>query len=135
MLKITPDTNILISSFISEGNEYKLLKLAKLGKIKIILSLDILKEFKEVISRQKFSFSKEQIEKAFKQLLSLSEIIIPKVKIDIIKEDSTDNIILECALTGKVNYIVSGDKHLLKLKKYKKIKIIKTLEIIHYLQQ
>ena len=40
MLRVTPDTNTLISAFISEGNEYELLKSAKLGKIKIILSLD-----------------------------------------------------------------------------------------------
>ena len=130
MLRITPDTNTLISAFISEGNEYKLLKLAKLGKIKIIVSINILKEFKDVISRPKFGFSKEQIKNAFKQILSISEIIVPKIKIKLIKEDSEDNKILECASAGNVDYIVSGDRHLLNLKEYKNIKIIRTFEIL-----
>ena len=130
MLRVTPDTNTLISAFISEGNEYELLKLAKLGKIKIILSLDILKEFKDVISRQKFGFSKEQIKNAFKQILSISEIIIPRIKIKIIKEYPEDDRILECASVGNVDYIVSGDKHLLNLKEYKNIKIIRAFEAL-----
>ena len=130
MLRVTPDTNTLISAFISEGNEYELLKSAKLGKIKIILSLDILKEFKDVISRPKFGFSKEQIKNVFKQILSISEIIVPKLKIRIIKEDPEDDRILECASAGNVDYIVSGDRHLLNLKNYKNIKIIRTFEVL-----
>jgi len=130
MLRVTPDTNTLISAFISEGNEYELLKSAKLGKIKIILSLDILKEFKDVISRPKFGFSKEQIKNVFKQILSISEIIVPKLKIRIIKEDPEDDKVLECASAGNVDYIVSGDRHLLNLKNYKNIKIIRTFEVL-----
>lgn len=130
MLRVTPDTNTLISAFISEGNEYELLKSAKLGKIKIILSLDILKEFKDVISRPKFGFSKEQIKNVFKQILSISEIIVPKLKIRIIKEDPEDDKVLECASAGNVDYIVSGDRHLLNLKEYKNIKIIRTFEVL-----
>jgi len=130
MLRLTLDTNILISAVISEGNEYRLLKLAKLGKIKIVLSLEILKEFKGVISRPRFGFSREQIEEAVKQIISLGEIILPKVRLSVIKEDPEDNIVLECALAGRVNYIVSGDKHLLYLKKFQGIPIIKTSEFL-----
>lgn len=130
MLKVTLDTNILVSSTISEGNEYELLKLAKLGKIRIVLSLDILKEFKDVISRSKFGFSEKQIADVTKHIISLSEIVIPKKKLDVIKEDPADNRILECAFAGKVKYIVSGDGHLLDLKKYKRIPIVKTSEFL-----
>ena len=41
MIKIVPDTNILISAVISHGNEFEVLKLGKLGKIQIMLSQDI----------------------------------------------------------------------------------------------
>ncbi len=124
MIRAVADTNVLVSAVISKGNEYDFLKKARLGKFKLILSHDILKEFKEVINRPKFGFSKEQTKNALKQIKLVSEIIKTKTNIDIIKEDPTDNKIVEAAIDGKVNYLVSGDNHLLKLKKYKDIKII-----------
>lgn len=135
MLKITADTNTLISATITEGNEFELLKLAKLKKIELILSPQILKEFKEVISRPKFGFSQEQISGAFKQILTISTILIPLVKLNIIKEDPDDNKILECAETGKADYIVSGDNHLLKLRKHKDIKVVRTKFILDIIQK
>jgi len=134
MLKITVDTNTLISASIANGNEFKLLKLVKLGKIELVLSLQILKEFKEVILRAKFGFSQEQVINALKQIIDISTIIMPFVKIDIIKDDSSDNMILECAESAKVEYIVSGDKHLLNLKKYKDIEIVTTRFILEKLE-
>ena len=130
MLKITVDTNTLISATITKGNEFELLRLARLGRIKLILSPQILKEFKEVISRPKFGFSQEQINNALKQIINVSSIVMPSIKVNIIKDDPEDNKILECAVSGKVDYIVSGDDHLLKLKEYKGIKIVRTMDIL-----
>lgn len=124
MLKITPDTNVLVSATIVEGKQYQILKLAKLGKIKLILSAEIIEEFKEVISREKFGFSDEQINEAIKQILDIAEIVVPRIKIDAVKEDPDDNKVLECAFEGGVDYIISGDEHLLKLGSYRNIKIV-----------
>ncbi len=134
MLRITVDTNTLISAVIAKCNEFELLKAAKLGKIKIIVSHDILKEFLGVISRPKFGLSKKQIENVFKQILSITEIIIPDTKVSIIKEDPSDNMILECAEAAEVDYIISGDSHLLRLKKYKKIPIVRTFDILEMIK-
>lgn len=130
MLKITTDTNTLISAAIAKGNEFELLKLAYEGKIELILSPSILKEFREVISRPKFGFSEEQVSNVFKQIFNISTLVVPSIKLDVIKEDPSDNRILECAETGKADYIVSGDRHLLNLKKYKNIKVVRTFEIL-----
>lgn len=129
MIKATLDTNVLVSAAIVKGNEYEILKLAKLGKIKLILSLDILKEFKEVISREKFGFSSLIVDEIVKNILNISEIVVTKEKLDIIKMDSDDNRILECALAGNVDYIISGDNHLLNLKEFRSIKIVRASEI------
>jgi len=134
MLRVTAYTNILISAVIYEGNEYRLVKLAKLGKIKLVLSLEILKEFRDVISRPKFGFSMEQTDNVIEQIINLCEIVFPKIKFFAIKEDPDDNIILECAFAGKADYIVSGDKHLLELKKFKNIPIIKTSQFLELLK-
>lgn len=130
MTKITADTNTLVSATIAKGNEFELLKLAKERKVKLILSLDILSEFKNVISRAKFNYPAKFIDDAIKRILEISEIILPMVKIDIIKEDPDDNKVLECACAAKVDYIVSGDEHLLNLKEYEGINIITTKSIL-----
>ena len=130
MLRITADTNILVSATITKGNEFELLRLAKTGKIKLILSPEILIEFKEVISRPKFNFSQEQIINVLKQIISICNLTIPTTKLSIIKEDPNDNKVLECAKAGNVDYIVSGDEHLLKLKKFNNIEIIRTVDCL-----
>lgn len=128
MLKVVPDTNVLVSAAIVHGKQFELLKLAKLGKIKLITSPDIIREFEEVISRKKFGFSRQQISGAVKQILEIAEIIIPQHKLDIVKEDADDNIILECSAESQADFIISGDYHLLSLKQYKNIKIVNTTE-------
>ncbi len=129
-IRVTPDTNVLVSSTIVKGSSFEILRLSKLGKIKLVLSLEIIKEFKEVISRPKFGFSEEQISNAVKQLISISEIIVSVTKIKIVKDDNDDNIILSTAIDGKAEYLVSGDPHLLKIKNFKSIKIVKPSNLL-----
>ena len=135
MLSVTPDTNTLVSATISEGNEYLLLKNGKIGKIKIVTSLAILMEFKEVISRKKFGFSLPQIDAVIGHILSIAEIVMPTIQLQAIKEDPPDNKILECAVSANSDYIVSGDAHLLSLKEFKGIKIVKTTDILDKLNE
>ena len=62
-----------------------------------------------------------------------SIIVEPTIKIDLIKDDLDDNKFLEAGVTGKVDLIISQDKHLLKLKEYGGMKLIspeKALEFI-----
>jgi predicted nucleic acid-binding protein len=55
----------------------------------------------------------------------------PKNKVSVIKENDDDNRILECAIEGKVQYLISGDrKHLLPLKEYQRIKILSPAEFL-----
>jgi len=128
MLRVVLDTNVFVSATIVQGKQFELLKLAKLGKIKLIASPEIIGEFREVISRKKFSFSEEQIFNAVKQILEIAEIIIPQHKLNVVQEDIDDNKILECATESNADFIVSGDPHLLNLKYYKNIKIVNATE-------
>jgi predicted nucleic acid-binding protein len=47
-----------------------------------------------------------------------------------VQDDPDDNKFIECALECKANYIISGDTHLLNLKEYEGIKIIKSSEFL-----
>ena len=58
-------------------------------------------------------------------------LINPATQISIIKKKENDNRILECALKGKVDYIVTGDKkHILPLKNFQGIKIVTVAQFL-----
>jgi putative PIN family toxin of toxin-antitoxin system len=135
MLKLVLDTNTLVSAFFWKGYEEKLFRKIEQGKSLLFISQEIIKEIEDVINRPKFkqvminaNLTYDQI---IQKIISIAHLIIgPKLHITIIEKDPADNKILECAVNSKVNYIVSGDKHLLKLKEYKGIKIVKTKEVL-----
>jgi len=122
-MKIVLDTNTLISALgWSEGNEGQLMKKCILREVKLVLSASIIEEFKGVIKREKFNFiSAEKKQEFIENLVEISDIVEFDKKVNVIKDDPNDNKILECALCGKVDYIVSGDHHLLDLKEYRSI--------------
>lgn len=132
MIKAVLDTNTLISALgWKEGNPRKVLELCILGKCKLIESMELIKEFVSVISRPKFYFINEEEKNQFLVfLLQISNLVEPKRKLDAIKDDPKDNIVLECAVESKADYIVSGDQHLLKLKEFCGIKIVTAKEFL-----
>jgi len=61
----------------------------------------------------------------FKSLiLDNATFVQPTISLEVIKEDPSDNIVLECAVIAKANFIVTGDKHLLSLREYKGTRIV-----------
>lgn len=130
MLKITVDTNVLISSAIHCGNEFDILRAARQGKLKIVLSIEILDEFERVLRRPKFGFEEDQIERSIRWVRDICELVMCSEKIDVIWEDPSDNKILECAVCAGVDYIISGDRHLLRLKEFRGIPIFNAREFI-----
>jgi hypothetical protein len=60
---------------------------------------------------------------------------VPKEKIAIIRDDPADNKVLECAIAAGAKFIITGDKHLLKLKKFKGISIITAKEFLQKMQK
>lgn len=135
MHRVVADTNILVSAVIAKGNEYLLLKEAKLGHIRLVLSLPIIKELKGVLLRPRFGFSSKQVESILKQVISVSEIIVATSRVDVVKEDPSDNKIIEAAIDGKAGYIVSGDKDLLRLQKFMSIKIIPAPAFLRFISR
>ncbi len=126
MKKIVFDTNVLISAIIGlKGNPRKLFEKVIDGDIKPVISEEIIKEFRKSVKDKKVNKYLKQDPEEFLSLLSnFSEIVKLKSKFDVIEEDPNDNHILECAYDGNAKFIVSGDEHLLKIKKFKGIEIL-----------
>lgn len=123
-MKIVVDTNILISALGWDGAEYLLIRKVFRGEIELYLSPRMLEEFIQVSQREKFGFFPDEIEEFITALIEVCEMVLPRQRIEMIKEDPADNMFLECAIEAKADYIVSGDKHLLKLKEFQGITMI-----------
>jgi len=122
--RIILDTNLWISFLISK-NLTEIDNLVQTKDTTLIFSNESLEEFIEVVNRPRFEkyFSKKDIEKLLDIFDQFAELIKVKSEIDICR-DPKDNFLLNLAIDGKVDYLVTGDKDLLILEKIKKTKII-----------
>lgn len=123
MIRVVPDTNIIISSVFWRGNPYTLIRRGILEEYQLVTSAEILDEVADKL-RNKFQFPEESIQELIDILMTYCHIIEPSSKFDIVR-DKKDNKIVECAFDGKANYIVTGDPDLLVLKEFRGIKIVK----------
>jgi putative PIN family toxin of toxin-antitoxin system len=133
VIKVVFDTNILISSLFWKGPPYNLMKKVINGEILLITSQPIINEMRRVLLGD-FNISVGKVEEYADIIISNSIMVSSTEKLEVIKADKTDNRILERAISGRADYIVSGDRHLLSLRKYKRIKIIKAAEMIEILK-
>ncbi len=130
MLKVVLDTNILVSSIFWSGASYKILGLITKGRIESYTSKVILNELKQVLkSKIKYHLPEAKIQEILELTKLHSFLVNPKLKVNIVN-DSKDNKFIECAIEAKANYIISGDRHLLDIKKYKNIQIVTPSEFL-----
>jgi len=123
-VRIVLDTNILISGIFFTGSPHKILKAWKEKRIQLVISPEIYSEYirvTDIISRK---YPGIDISGIMNLIAVHSEIIQPSSLPEKVCEDPDDDKFIECALSGKVRLIVSGDKHLLKQSGYKGIRII-----------
>lgn len=126
--RVVFDTNIYLSAIIFGGNPRRVLQLAIDNKIILYSSAEILLEIALKL-KDKFKWSTEEINFTVKTIGNLVEIVKPNEKIKAVSKDPSDNKILEAALESKADFIVTGDNHLLELRNFKGIKIIKAVDL------
>lgn len=121
-LSVLLDTNVIVSALVFGGKPFQILSLALERKIHVVTSAVLLAELADVINK-KFPLAREDLRLFEKQAKKTFKFVDPKESIDIL-EDDPDNRVLEAALEGKCNLIITGDNELLELTKFKDIKII-----------
>ena len=134
-MKIVLDTNVLISAIVFGGKPRKILEAVIRGELTLFLSEGILDEIGAVLQRPKFGFPAEVIRTTLSELHTIGTIVTPSKRIFEIQEDPDDNRIVECAVEGSANYIVSGDTHLLNLREYQNIRIVSPDEYLVILSE
>ncbi len=132
-IKVVVDTNVVISSAISvDGNPAKIFKMVLLETIKNYTTTGILEEIRDVLNRPKIARRLSLVERNFiiNNFGRFSEKIEPNLEFFEIKEDPDDNKFLECAVSAAVDYIISGDEHLLNVGEFRGIKIVNPADFI-----
>lgn len=131
-LKVVFDTNILVSAWLWEGNESKLIESVEEGIIHGYSSEQLIEELCRTLRYPRFDLSQDDVASIRGYYLLLFKIVRPKQTI-IILEDPEDNRVLECALEAEADYVVSGDHHLLSFGEFRGIKIVKAAELLKVL--
>lgn len=126
-LKVVLDTNVWVSALLWGGKPAAIIQAAEEGIVVIFISEGIVAEIGKVLAYpklEKIYRPERRREDLMEQVLKNSKFVRALAKVQVIQEHPADNKFLDCALAANADYIVSGDKHVLKVVSYKKTKIL-----------
>ncbi len=123
------DTNVVISGYLWSGKPRQALKLARSEIFTLLYSRETLSELTRVLSL-KFALTSSEIYSIVTDIQSIGTQTHISSKECPVIEDKTDNLFINLAIDGNARVIVSGDSHLLKLKRYKSIEVLRVSEFL-----
>jgi putative PIN family toxin of toxin-antitoxin system len=122
------DTNVWISGLLWTGHPHEILRAAERGELTIVVSPAIVEEVAEALGRAKFAVRltvlRTSVRELVESLLSVAEVSTPRRVIPVVTADPEDDKILACARAARVQWLVSGDAHLLTVGHYHGIRIV-----------
>ena len=129
-MRIVIDTNIWISGLLWKGDGWRLLKLAEAGKIELCLAYPMVLELEEVLNYERFQARLQMLDVTSAQLaayaLTLATALdVSRPHLPIVAADPDDDIFLLCAVEARAVYVVTNDRHLLALKSYQGVGIVR----------
>lgn len=127
--RLVLDTNVVISGLLFGGPPGVVLDLVLEGAVELATSSSLVTELERVL-QSKFPHAQQAIWDTVAILKEVAISTIPQEPVDVIAEDPSDNRVLECALSAHANAIVSGDHHLLSLKRFRGIQILSPRECL-----
>lgn len=120
------DTNVLISAVIATGTPHAVAVSGFEGEYQIVVSVATLSEFHDTLLKypDRFHLTEEEIQKEVEMIRYFAEFVVPEETIVEVEEDPDDNKFLEAAVAGNVDFLVSGDRHLLEIGIFRGIDIV-----------
>ena len=131
MMRAVIDTNVLISATFWTGKPKQLLNKVRRGEVTFLTSEVLLDELKEILVRddKSFKLSKEETSRVVKAMEDMAEIIKVYSKVSVCRHEQ-DNRLLECAIDGLADCIITGDLHLLNLRSFQGVKIVTVADFL-----
>ena len=130
-MRIILDTNVVISGIFFAGPPYQILKAWREGKLHLLISEEILAEYRRVGETLALQFPSIDLLPILDMLRANAEVISVKCLPEPVCDDPDDDKFLACALAGECKLIVSGDKHLLKASGFQGIKVLTPREFVN----
>lgn len=129
--RVVLDTNVLVSALLFKGEMSKIVDLWREKEIIPVISRETFKEFKTVLAYPKFSLTEEEIGAIIEEnILPFFEVVEIIGNINGICRDPDDDKFISCAVSAGADYIVSGDRDLCDLGRYKSVKIISVADLL-----
>jgi putative PIN family toxin of toxin-antitoxin system len=139
MLRVVLDTNVVVSAtLVKEGAPNQILETWKQGEVELVTSPVLLEELQEVLKRPRIQkqqwMTQDEVEEFYQLLKDTALQTSGQKLVEAVSEDPDDDFVISAALEGKADYIVSGDEHLLGLKKWEEIPILPPREFLELLR-
>lgn len=132
-MRVVLDTNVLMSGIFWSGPAHRILTAWSHGKFKLLISLAVFDEYREIIKRLSAKYKIISANSILNDIFIGSELVEPSNASIPSCEDPDDIMFLELAVAGKAEYLVSGDKHLLKLIDFPNGKIVNPSDFLNLL--
>lgn len=133
-MRVVADTNIVVSGFLWRGNPRLVLEAARDGRINLYTSGVLLDELEDVLIREKFAGRLHEAGVEAHELVlgygALAKVVEPAKIEPVVYADPDDDAVIACAISSQSEIIVSGDSHLLELRRYENIRIVTAAELI-----
>ncbi|HEU4354787.1 MAG TPA: putative toxin-antitoxin system toxin component, PIN family [Actinomycetota bacterium] len=127
------DTNILISAFVFPGGAPEMVYRGALeGRYELVTSPPLLAELGRVLG-DKFGWEGSVAEVAVTQIARVGTVVRPRERLAVIADDPADDRVLEAAIEGGAEVIVSGDRHLLRLGEWGGVQVVRAAHFVHRL--
>ncbi|MBW6503684.1 putative toxin-antitoxin system toxin component, PIN family [bacterium] len=123
-MKVVLDTNVLVSGIFFTGPPSTILKAWSRGKIRLMVSPEILDEYKRVSEELSEKFPDVEIQPLLDLIVVHSEVCSPPRLPQPVCEDPSDDKFLSAAIETRTKIIVSGDKHFLKVSGYQGLSVL-----------
>ncbi|MFU8819282.1 MAG: putative toxin-antitoxin system toxin component, PIN family [Desulfurivibrio sp.] len=133
-MKIVCDTNVLISGLLFGGNCRAIIGLVSEGRIDGFTTNALVTELEGVLLRPKFGLEANQVTAIVDLVRQTFMAVAPREAVTAVIDDPDDDAVLEAALAAGVDFVVSGDDHLLHLREFRGIRIVSPAELIEELR-
>jgi uncharacterized protein len=130
--RVVFDANVWVSAAFRPGSvPDRAIEAARRGEVRSVISESIIKQVLVALAGPKIRGSKSVIERSEREMRALSDLVVPTTVLTVITAKDSDNRILECAVDGRADLIVTGDrKHLLPLGAYAGIPIVTPADFV-----
>jgi len=132
-VRVVIDTNVLISAIFWTGKPKQILNKVRREEITFLTSEFILEELKKVLRKtgKPFKLSEEEADRVVTAMRELAVVVNIGSQVSVC-QDENDNRVLECAIDGNADCIITGDFHLLQLGSFQKVDIMTVSDFLDY---